>query len=100
MNNTNNTMISYLKLIYQSIYLPLHYYKDGACLLRAPLEEEPFDFVTPFLPLLFQADKHIYYFISDEFLYFGIVKNFSTGEAIVIGPISTTRIRYETLPYI
>ena len=71
-----NDMISYLKLVYQSIYLPIHYYKEGKCLLQIPESEEAFDFTEVFLPLLKQTEKKMHYIISDEFLYFGIVRNF------------------------
>lgn len=95
-----NDMVSYLKLVYQSIYLPLHYYKDGKCLLQIPMPEEDFDFTEVFLPLLTQTKKKMHYIISDEFLYFGIVRNFSTGEDIVLGPACTTHIGPNELPRI
>lgn len=87
-----NDMISYLKLVYQSIYLPIHYYKEGKCLLQIPVPEEDFDFAEVFLPLLTQTERKMRYLISDAFLYFGIVRNFSTGEDIVLGPACTTHI--------
>lgn len=93
-------MITYLKLIYQSIYLPMHYYKEGRCLLQIPIPEENFDFLEVFLPFLLQTEKHMHYMISNEFLYFGIVRNFSTREDIILGPVCDTRIRKDALPHI
>lgn len=95
-----NDMISYLKLVYQSIYLPIRYYKEGRCLLQIPVPEEDFDFAEVFLPLLTQTRKKMHYIISDEFLYFGIVRNFATGEDIVLGPACTTHIGQNDLPRI
>ncbi|MCI9213562.1 MAG: hypothetical protein HFH17_11160, partial [Ruminococcus sp.] len=95
-----NDMISYLKLVYQSIYLPIHYYKEGKCLLQIPEPEEEFDFTEVFLPLLKQTEKKMHYIISDEFLYFGIVRNFSTGEDVVLGPAGTAHIGPNELPRI
>lgn len=95
-----NDMISYLKLVYQSIYLPIHYYKEGKCLLQIPESEEAFDFTEVFLPLLKQTEKKMHYIISDEFLYFGIVRNFSTGEDVVLGPAGTAHIGPNELPRI
>lgn len=87
-----NDIISYLKLVYQSIYLPIHYYKEDKCLLQIPVPEEDFDFSEVFLPLLTQTERKMHYLISDAFLYFGIVRNYSTGEDIVLGPACTTHI--------
>ncbi len=95
-----NDMISYLKLVYQSIYLPIRYYKEGRCLMQIPVPEEDFDFAEVFLPLLTQTRKKMHYIISDEFLYFGIVRNFATGEDIVLGPACTTHIGQNDLPRI
>lgn len=93
----DSKMVAYLKLIYQSIYLPIHYYKNGECFLRLPQENEVFDFLDSFLHMLRESKKNIHYIVSNEFLYFGIIRNFSTAEEIVVGPVSITPIKMQAL---
>lgn len=100
MNTTENTTISYLKLLYQSIYLPVQYYLDHELTFHLPSDDIPFNFAEPFLNLLMTSKKEVHYITTNEFLYFGIIRNFSSGEDIVVGPISTMHVKSEQLPRI
>lgn len=95
-----NNIMPYLNLLYQGTYLPIQYYKNSTCKLILPAGSLPFNFVTPFLNQLRQSPKMIHYITTNEFLYFGIIRNFSTKEEVIVGPISTTHIKQETLPRI
>ena len=91
---------AYLKLFYKSTYLPVHYYRKENCLLNIPLENEAFDFLEPFFHTLTSSDQNMNYVISDNFLYFGIVRNFATGEDIILGPVSSVPVKPQALSQI
>lgn len=93
-------MVSYLKLFYQGTYMPVRYYREGKCLLEIPSAEHSVDLTEAFLHLLSNSEKHMHYIIFGESLYIGIVRNFSTGEDIVLGPVSSTYVREDILPHI
>ncbi|MDD3403749.1 MAG: helix-turn-helix domain-containing protein [Hespellia sp.] len=100
MNSSENTTIQYLHILYQSTFLPLQYYQGKECLFRLPFHEIPFSFADFSGAPQFSSNDHMHYAITNEFLYYGCVHNPDTDETIIAGPISTTRIRQDSLPRI
>ena len=83
--------IKYLELFYNSTFLPMHYFKNGECVKTFPTMDFSWDLTDVFLKELFQQEKEPYYLTSGEFLYYGIVQNKTSKEAVVIGPVTSVR---------
>ncbi|MGN1192410.1 MAG: helix-turn-helix domain-containing protein [Dorea sp.] len=84
--------IQYLKNLFQGTFLPLHYYQDSCCQLMLPEMEPSWDLTEVYVQTLLNTQKNITYLISKEFLYYGLVRNPETGEFIIAGPITSTRL--------
>lgn len=91
-------MTSYLNILYNSTYLPMQYYQNNVCKLSLPLEQASIHFVETFLNELISSEQKISYLTTKQFLYIGCVRNTDTNEMVLVGPISTTRIKPESVP--
>lgn len=89
--------IQYLENFFQGTFLPIHYYKDNICHLLLPETEVSWDLTEIYTKSLLNTGKEITYIISKEFLYYGLARNPATGEAIIAGPISSTRLDKHTV---
>lgn len=87
-----NNRIQHLKNIFHSTFLPVHYYKNGTCQLILPNTSPEWDLTETYRQTLIQTDQKMTYVISNEFLYYGIVRNFKTEEIIIVGPVTSTRL--------
>ena len=88
----NENLLSTLGYIYNSTFIPIHYYRGNSLISSYPLVDLPLDFFEVYKSMLSQAEKDLYYFSTKEFLYIGYCRNTKTGEEIVIGPVSSTRL--------
>lgn len=84
--------LQYLKNLFQATYLPLHYYRRDTCELMLPEMETGWDMTEVYRQTLLLEEKPISYTISREFLYIGIVRNVTTAEYILVGPVTSTRL--------
>lgn len=82
---------SFCQTLYNCIYLPLHYYKNGHLELILPDTGFPFDLAAHHLPELISKGQPVSYLITKEFHYFGLVQNDETGQRILIGPVISTQ---------
>lgn len=82
---------SFCQTLYNCIYLPLHYYKNGQLELILPDTGFPFDLAAHHLPELISKGQPVSYLVTREFNYYGLVQNNETGQRILIGPVITTR---------
>lgn len=78
---------SFCQTLYNCIYLPIHYYKNGQLQLVLPDTGFPFDVAAPHLPELLSKNRAIAYFLTKEFHYIGLVRNDKTGQTVLIGPV-------------
>lgn len=77
----------FCQTLYNCVYLPIHYYKNGHSELILPNTGFPFDLAAPYLSKLLEEQRPVSYLISREFHYFGLVHNVKTGQCILIGPV-------------
>ena len=84
--------IKYLELFYNSMFLPMHYYKDGECIRKFPAMDSSWDLTDLFSKKLFQQKQDISYLVSGEFMYYGIVQNKENHEAVIVGPVTSIRL--------
>lgn len=92
-----NDRIQYLKNIFCGTFLPVHYYKNDICQLILPHTAPEWDLTETFRQTLIQTGLEITYITSNEFLYYGIVRNFKTEEMIIIGPVTSTRLEQKAV---
>ena len=84
--------LQYLKNLFQATFIPLHYYHGDTCQLMLPEMEESWDMTEVYRQTLLLKEKPLTYTISREFLYIGIVRNMNSGEYILVGPVTSTRL--------
>ena len=87
----------FLNLIYNSTFIPIHYYFKDNLLLSLSLNELPPDLINSYRLMLTKSNKNMYYLTTKEFLYIGIVQNRKNGECIIVGPVSNIRITSKTV---
>ena len=78
---------SFCQTLYNCIYLPIHYYKNGQLELMLPDTGFPFDLAEHHLPELLSRGQKIAYLVTKEFHYFGLIQNGRTDQWILIGPV-------------
>lgn len=82
-----DSVYAFCQTLYNCIYLPIHYYKNGQLQLALPDTGFPFDLAAPHLPELCSRESPVAYLITKEFHYFGLVRNQKTEQMILIGPV-------------
>lgn len=82
-----DSVYTFCQTLYNCIYLPIHYYKNGQLQLALPDTGFPFDLAAPHLSELCSRESPAAYLITKEFHYFGLVRNQKTGQMILIGPV-------------
>ncbi|MDE7131203.1 MAG: helix-turn-helix domain-containing protein [Lachnospiraceae bacterium] len=85
-----DSISSFCQTLYNCIYLPVHYYKNGQLELVLPDTGFPFDLAEHHLPELISKGQAISYLITKEFNYFGLICNDQTGQSVLIGPVIST----------
>ena len=87
----------FLGLLYNSTFMPIHYYVGESLELSLPFEELPEDLVSSYKYSLTHRNEDVYYIATKEFLYIGIIRNRKTGEFIIVGPVSNIQITSDTV---
>lgn len=82
---------TFCQTLYNCIYLPIHYYKNGELELILPDTHFPFDLAAPHLPELLSRQQAVTYLITKESNYFGLIQNDHTGQCVLIGPVISTQ---------
>ena len=82
-----DSVYAFCQTLYNCIYLPIHYYKNGQLQLVLPDTDFPFDLAAPHLSELCSRESPAAYLITKEFHYFGLVRNQKTEQMILIGPV-------------
>lgn len=81
---------SFCQTLYNCIYLPVHYYKNGQLELVLPDTGFPFDLAEYHLPELISQGQAVSYLVTKEFNYFGLIRNDQTDQSVLIGPVIST----------
>lgn len=82
-----DNIYSFCETLYNCIYLPIHYYKNGRLELVRPDTGFPFDLAAPHLPALSSGGRPVSWLVTKEFHYFGLIQNQKTGQSILLGPV-------------
>lgn len=82
-----DSVYSFCQTLYNCIYLPIHYYKNGHLQLVLPDTGFPFDLAVPHLSELASREQAVAYHVTKEFHYIGLVQNKETGQTVLIGPV-------------
>ncbi len=82
----------FLNLLYNSTFIPVHYFKKDELIMAFPANELPVDFITAHKALLTESDENVSFRTTNEFLYIGIIQNFNTSESVIVGPVSNIAI--------
>ena len=91
----NSIFINYLSFVYNSTFLPIHYFEAGKLIATYP----KWGFIPEFL-LIYRNTMEaqgvaLDYFSSENFLLFGTVRNPENGQDVILGPVSTVPITDE-----
>nr|WP_296964941.1 helix-turn-helix domain-containing protein [uncultured Mediterraneibacter sp.] len=84
--------IQYFKNFFKTTYFPLHYFKKNHCFLTMPETTSVWNLIEIPTQFLLNTQKELTYITSQNFLYYGIVRNFDTNEYIILGPITNIRL--------
>lgn len=85
-----DSISSFCQTLYNCIYLPVHYYKNGQLELVLPDTGFPFDLAEHHLPELISKGQAVSYLVTKEFNYFGLICNAQTGQSVLVGPVIST----------
>lgn len=88
---------AFCQTLYNCIYLPIHYYKNGNLELVLPDTRFSFDLAALHLPELLSRQQAVSYLITKESDYFGLVQNDHTGQYVLIGPVISTQPSPESI---
>ena len=83
------TFSKYLNQLYNSTYMPMHYIRKQKILAVFPQWALPITELLIYKNAVSQTDTSFDYFITDDYLYIGIVRNPKTDDCVVLGPVTT-----------
>lgn len=96
MNKKNRAFLEYLNLLYSSTYMPMHYIKKEEILAVYPKWAFPINELLIYKNAIAQADITFDYFVTDDYLYIGIVRNPDTDECVIVGPVALVPLSPKT----
>nr|WP_297708231.1 helix-turn-helix domain-containing protein [uncultured Butyrivibrio sp.] len=86
-----------LGLIYNSTFVPIHYYQSGELAASYPVIDMPKDMVDVNRESLRNSGKQLQFFSTKESLHIGYIRNDKTGKEVILGPVSSIPISDDTL---
>lgn len=81
-------MKSFLQTLYNSTYMPMHYYHENELIATYPDWSIQIDAMTAYINSTVAQGLTFDYFAVDDLVYIGIVRNPDTNEAVLLGPVS------------
>lgn len=86
-----------LKLIYNATYIPMHYSKNNETISVFPNWS-----INILDCIIYQNDfehtqKSFDYYVSNDYLYIGIVRNIANNESVIVGPVSLAPLTPENI---
>lgn len=80
-----------LKLIYNSTFIPLHFYEQERCICAFPSYDLPVDFISANKSMLDITEGDCFYISTKESLYVALARD-NYDREIIIGPVSSTNL--------
>ncbi len=93
----NNKFLQSLSYIYNSTYVPIHYYKKGECVLSYPVIDLPQELMNYIGIMIKKSSSPLYYYATDEGLYIGYIGDAGSDSEVVVGPVITAPITDKSL---
>lgn len=88
MKYTPELFYRYLNLLYNSTYIPMHYIKNEQIIAVFPQWAFPVNDLMAYKNAVSMADVTFDYFVTDDDLYMGIVRNPETDDCVIVGPVT------------
>ena len=97
MNSAEKITKDALKLIYNATYMPMHYSKNNETISVFPNWS-----INILDCIIYQNDfehtqKSFDYYVSNDYLYIGIVRNIANNESVIVGPVSLAPLTPENI---
>ncbi|MDD6351114.1 MAG: helix-turn-helix domain-containing protein [Lachnospiraceae bacterium] len=86
-----------LSYIYNSTFVPIHYYRNDELILSYPVLDTTRDLTDTQKRLLRQNKKDLVYFSTKEALHIGYIRNHAANEEVILGPVTSTPLTDEAL---
>ncbi|MDO4622718.1 MAG: AraC family transcriptional regulator [Eubacteriales bacterium] len=86
----------YLTLLYNATYMPMHLFEGEVLTAVYPPWAPPFEQLTVYRNALAFSDITFDYYVTDDALYVGYVRNLETDTTVIVGPISLSPLSAET----
>ena len=80
-----------LKLIYNSTFIPLHFYEKERCICAFPSNDLPVDFISANKSMLDTTEGDCFYISTKESLYVALARD-NYDREIIIGPVCSTNL--------
>lgn len=97
MNSAEKITKDALKLIYNATYMPMHYSKNNVTVSVFPNWS-----INILDCIIYQNDfehtkKSFDYYVSNDYLYIGIVRNIANNESVIVGPVFLAPLTSENI---
>ena len=89
--------ILFLKSFFKCTYFPIHYFKNNHYVLTLPETNKEWSLIEKPTQSLLNTQQESTYIVSQNFLYYGIVRNFETNEYVILGPITNIRLDQQSI---
>lgn len=94
---SKHKFVDFLSLLYNATYMPMNYIKKQEIKAVFPSWALPVNAMLIYKNSVARTEITFDYFITEDSLYIGIVRNPDTDEAVMIGPVSTVPVSAETI---
>ena len=78
----------YLSLLYNSTYMPMHFIVGHDILSTSPSWAFPLENLLSYKNGVASNQESFHYFVTDDYLYIGIVRNPTTDACVILGPVT------------
>ena len=86
----------YLSLLYNSTYMPMHFIMGHDILSTYPSWAFPLGNFLSYKDNMACSQENFHYFVTDDYLYIGIVRNPTTDACVILGPVTIAPLSDET----
>ena len=86
----------YLSLLYNSTYMPMHFIMGHDILSTYPSWAFPLGNFLSYKDSMACSRENFHYFVTDDYLYIGIVRNPTTDACVILGPVTIAPLSDET----
>lgn len=90
MNTTIDELKQFCFYFYHIQNLPIYLYQEHEKVLQYPELPEDINPITIYLKDIFSSNRDVFFLVTKQFVYYGIVKIKGTSLQLIIGPVSST----------